>query len=40
MGFKYKLKEVERKVGDIKVVDGVKSVVTDIDPETKSVTWK
>jgi len=40
MGFKYKLKEVERKVGDVKVVDGVKSVVTDIDPETKSVTWK
>ena len=40
MGFKYKLKEVERKVGDVKVVDGVKSVVTDIDPETKSVSWK
>ena len=40
MGFKYKLKEVERKVGDVKVVDGVKSVVTNIDPETKSVTWK
>ena len=39
MGSKYKLKEVERKVGDVKVVDGTKSVVTKINPETGSVSW-
>ena len=39
MGSKYKLKEVERKVGDVKVVDGTKSVVTKINPDTGSVTW-
>ena len=37
MGFKYKLKEFE--VGDTKVTGGVKSVVTDIDPETGSISW-
>jgi len=37
MGFKYKLKEFD--VGDTKVTGGVKSVVTDIDPETGSISW-
>jgi hypothetical protein len=40
MGSKYKLKEVKRKVGDVKVVDGTRSIVTDIDPQTGAVTWK
>jgi hypothetical protein len=39
MGLKYKLKEA-RKVGDVKVVDGVKSSVTAIDPQTGAITWK
>ena len=34
---KYKLKEIE--VGDVKVNDGVKSVVTGIDPETGAISW-
>ena len=37
MAYKYKLKEIE--VGDTKVTGGVKSVVTDIDPETGVITW-
>lgn len=37
MAFKYKLKEVE--LGDIKVEKGVKSTVTDIDPQTGAITW-
>lgn len=37
MAYKYKLKEIE--VGDTKVTGGVKSVVTDIDPETGAITW-
>ncbi len=37
MAYKYKLKEVE--VGDIKVDNGVKSTVTDIDPNTGSISW-
>ena len=37
MGFKYKLKEIE--VGDTKVTGGVKSVVTDKDPETGAISW-
>jgi len=38
MTYKYKLKEIE--VGDIKVDNGVKSKVTDIDPTTGSISWK
>ena len=37
MGFKYKLKEI--KIGDVKVENGVKSIVTDIDPETGAISW-
>ena len=37
MGYKYKLKEFE--VGDVKVKDGVKSTVTDIDPTTGAISW-
>jgi len=37
MGFKYKIKEIE--VGDIKVTGGVKSVVTDKDPDTGAISW-
>jgi hypothetical protein len=37
MGYNYKLKEV--KVGDVDVAGGVKSTVTDIDPETGGITW-
>ena len=35
--YKYKLKEIE--VGDTKIRKGVKSTVTDIDPETGGITW-
>ena len=35
--YKYKLKEIE--VGDVKVDGGVKSVVTDKDPETGAISW-
>ncbi len=37
MAYKYKLKEVE--VGDVKVNNGTKSTVTDIDPNTGSISW-
>ena len=37
MAFKYKLKEFE--VGDVKVKDGVKSTVTDIEPTTGAISW-
>jgi len=37
MAYKYKLKEIE--VGDVKVKDGVKSTVTDIDPTTGAISW-
>ena len=37
MAFKYKLKEIE--VGDTKVTGGVKSVVTDKDPDTGAISW-
>ena len=37
MGYKYKIKEIE--VGDIKVTGGVKSVVTDKDPDTGAISW-
>ena len=37
MAFKYKLKEI--KVGDTKIEKGVKSTVTDIDPQTGAITW-
>lgn len=35
--YKYKLKEIE--VGDTEIRKGVKSTVTDIDPETGGITW-
>ena len=34
---KYKLKEIE--IGDTKVAGGVKSVVTDKDPNTGAISW-
>ena len=37
MAYKYKLKEFE--VGDVKVADGVKSTVTDIDSNTGAISW-
>ncbi len=37
MAYKYKLKEIE--VGDTKVAGGVKSVVTDKDPNTGAISW-
>ena len=37
MAKKYKLKEFE--VGDVKVNDGVKSTVTDIDSTTGAISW-
>ena len=37
MANKYKLKEIE--IGDVKVDDGVKSTVTDIDPNTGAISW-
>ena len=35
--FKYKLSE--RKVGDTDISLGVKSTVSDIDPETGAISW-
>ena len=37
MGYKYKLKEFE--VGDVKVDNGTKSTVTDINPTTGAISW-
>ena len=37
MGYKYKVKEIE--IGDTKVNGGVKSVVTDKDPNTGAISW-
>lgn len=37
MAHKYKLKEIE--IGDTKVTGGVKSVVTDKDPNTGAISW-
>jgi len=37
MAYKYKLKEIE--VGDIKIDNGTKSTVTDIDPTTGAISW-
>jgi hypothetical protein len=37
MALKYKLKEIE--VGDVKIDGGVKSVVTDKDPNTGAISW-
>ena len=38
MAQKYKLKEA--KIGDTKISRGVKYTVSDIDPETGSISWK
>ena len=37
MALKYKLKELE--IGDVKIDGGVKSIVTDKDPNTGAITW-
>ena len=37
MAYKYKLKEFE--VGDVKVDNGIKSTVTDVDDVTGAITW-
>ena len=37
MALKYKLKELE--LGDIKIDNGVKSVVTNVDPNTGAISW-
>ena len=37
MAYKYKLKEFE--IGDVKVDDGTKSTVTDINPTTGAISW-
>jgi len=37
MVYKYKIKEI--KVGDVKIKDGVKSIVKDIDPKTGAISW-
>ncbi len=39
MAFKYKLKEEPFNVGDTDIRGGVKSTITDLDPETGAVTW-
>ena len=39
MAFKYKLKEEPFNVGDTDVRGGVKTTITDLDPETGAVTW-
>jgi len=39
MAFKYKLKEEPFNVGDTKTRGGIKTTITDLDPETGSVTW-
>ena len=39
MTFKYKLKEEPFNVGDTDVRGGVKTTITDLDPETGAVTW-
>ena len=37
--FKYNLKESKFNVGQVDVKKGVKSTVTDIDPNTGAVSW-
>jgi len=37
MAYKYKLKEFE--VGDVKVNNGVKSTVTNVNDVTGAITW-
>ena len=37
MGYKYKIKELE--IGDITTDSGVQSTVSDIDPETGTISW-
>jgi hypothetical protein len=39
MGYRYKLKEEPFSPGDVNVSKGVKSTVTDIDPETGTISW-
>ena len=39
MAYKYKLKEEPFNVGDTDVRGGVKTTITDLDPETGAVTW-
>tara|TARA_Y100000389_G_scaffold170183_1_gene177001 strand:- start:706 stop:1323 length:618 start_codon:yes stop_codon:yes gene_type:complete len=39
MAYKYKLKEEPFNIGDTDVRGGVKSTITDLDPETGAITW-
>jgi len=39
MAFKYKLKEEPFNVGDTETKGGIKTTITDLDPETGAVTW-
>ena len=39
MALKYKLKEVDQTVGDIKISNGVKTQVTNIDNQTGAISW-
>jgi len=39
MAYKYKLKEEPFNVGDTDIRGGVKSTITNLDPETGAVTW-
>lgn len=37
--YKYKLKETSFKVGDSKEKDGIKSTISNLNPQTGAVTW-
>jgi|TARA_B110000977_G_C11056505_1_gene484281 hypothetical protein len=39
MALKYKIKEVDQAVGDVKISNGVKTKVTDIDSNTGAISW-
>lgn len=41
MAYKYKVKEAESRfnVGDVKVDNGTKSTITNIDPDTGAISW-
>jgi|TARA_B110000211_G_C14059003_1_gene544682 hypothetical protein len=39
MEFKYKLKEADQEVGDVRISNGVKTKVTDIDDNTGAISW-
>ena len=39
MAQKYKLKEADQEVGDVRISNGVKTKVTDIDDNTGAISW-